>query len=127
MKAIYFGDPMDNIQEEGKRIQETCKEGGDLEFHPFIITDTPPFKEIYDVLFFDWGGMSLGNSLMESFCRQIVGIAESNPNRCFVMVSQFTKAAMEDTIRELPDRPFNIYLTIEDFISEVNNDSSNKE
>ena len=73
-------------------------------------------EENFDVLFFDWGGMSLGNSLMEHFCRYIYKHAEDNPNRFYVMVSAFTTEAMEDAIKELGDnKPFNIFLCIDDF------------
>ncbi len=73
-------------------------------------------EEKFDVLFFDWGGMSLGNSCMEHFCRYIYKHAEEHSSRFYVMVSSFTAEAMKDAIKEFgKDKPFNIFLNIEDF------------
>lgn len=75
-------------------------------------------EENFDILFFDWGGMSLGNSLMEHFCRHIYKQAQDNPSRFYIMVSTFTKYAMKEAIEEFGEgKPFNIFLSIDDFES----------
>lgn len=82
--------------------------------HPF----TPPLQ--YDILFFDWGGMSIGNSILENGVREILKLAVDYPNKFFVMDSSFTAAAMEDAQRELEDEekniPANIFLDTCKFI-----------
>ena len=72
-------------------------------------------EEEYEILFFDWGGMSLGNSCMQHFCHQIINHALDRSGRFYVMVSAFTKEAMEEAIVEFgKDKPFNIFLSIEE-------------
>ena len=80
-------------------------------------TDLPQvLEEEFSVLFFDWGGMSLGNSLMEHFCRYILKHAEDHPNRFYVMVSSFTSEAMQDAINEIGNNKlFNVFLSMDDF------------
>jgi len=63
-------------------------------------------------LFFDWGGISVGNSMLEHFCRYIINHAEDHPGNVYVMTSQMTEAAMIDALSVIPDRPENIYLDI---------------
>lgn len=73
-------------------------------------------EEDFEVLFFDWGGMSLGNSLMEHFCSYIHKHAEEHPNRFYIMVSSFTSEAMKEAIEEFgKEKPFNLFLCIKDF------------
>ena len=81
------------------------------------VTDNPNtiFESKFDVMFFDWGGASMGNSLLENFCRYIIREAEDNPSKTFVMVSQFTEYAMRDAINEFGDKLNNVYFNIKDF------------
>lgn len=112
MKAIYFGDPIGDITEEKAVIQAY------LESEDIIIditpTDVPPWDEKFDVLFFDWGGMSFGNSMLEHFCRWIIGHADNHPGNVYIMTSTFTEAAMKDALQILPEQPNNIYLDLLD-------------
>lgn len=112
MKVIYFADAMGDTEEEGESIRHGLLSIG-IETS-VKVTDMPPFNEPFDVLFFDWGGMSLGNSLLDSFCRQIVEQASDYPSRIYVMASEFTKWAMEDIKGELSEIPHNIFLSFED-------------
>lgn len=75
------------------------------------------FEEMaFDILFFDWGGAMIGNSMMRHLCRRILNHAKDNPSRFYVMTSNFTKKAMADAISEFgEDRPANLFLSIEDF------------
>lgn len=110
MKAIYFGDPGGDIEEERDDIKKKLSLAGiDMKIQA---TDEPPWDDRFDVLFFDWGGLSIGNSMMEHFCRWILDDAENNPGRVYVMVSEFTRRAMEEAQEDLVDAPGNIYLTI---------------
>lgn len=116
-KAIYFHDYTDTVKLELNRIKASCEEAK-IYIKKLKNFDTPQcmFDEQYDILFFDWGGMSMGNSLLESFCKEIYKLAEDNPSRWYIMVSYFTKEAMEEAIREFGNnKPFNIFMSIEDF------------
>lgn len=111
-RAIYFADIDDDMEQECSSIQRYLAEVIGLDI-PIELWERPPFKENFDILFFDWGGMSIGNSLLESFCGQIIENAEDNPGRIYIMTSQFTSYAMKEAINELSNRPNNIYLSIE--------------
>jgi len=108
LKAIYFGDPLGDVDEEADEIKKS------LESHGIAIeikaTDRPPFYEAFDILFFDWGGASIGNSMLGHFCRWIVDHAENHPGNLYIMTSVFTEEAMKDALETLPDVPNNIYL-----------------
>lgn len=120
-KVVYFGDAMltfdvESVDEEfEKTIEPEILENG-LKFENVKCVDFPPFGENYDILFFDWGGMSIGNDMLGSFCRHITREAKDRPNTYYVMTSNFTKYAMEDALDRLgDDKPFNIFLTISQF------------
>lgn len=112
IRIIYFCDIDDDNEQETQSIQRYLASviGWDV---PVEMTTLPPFKEKFDVLFFDWGGMSLGNSMLDHFCKNIIECAENNPGRIFIMTSEMTKYAMMEALHELKDRPNNIYLSIE--------------
>ena len=80
--------------------------------------ENPNFENYYfDVMFFDYGGMSMGNSMLESFCRRILKHAEDHPQKFYVMTSTFTAYAMNDLILELgSDTPTNIIPSITLFL-----------
>lgn len=117
-KAIYFADPGGNIKEERDDIIAELLGLLPLKKIKIKATDIPPWKEKFDILFFDWGGLSLGNSMLEHFCRWIIKIAEDNPGRVFVMCSIMTEAAMKDALEEFGDKkPSNIYLDIKSAVT----------
>jgi hypothetical protein len=75
----------------------------------------------YDILFFDYGGMSIGNSLLESFSREFVNEAADNPNKYYVVVSTFTEYAVKDALESFNgETPHNVYLGIPDFVKNYN-------
>ena len=111
MRVIYFGDMFGEVDEERDAIQLELSENGIT--LSIEATDEPPWKEKYDILFFDWGGMSVGNSMLEHFCRFIIEDADKYPGRIFIMTSRFTEEAMEDALSHFYKGPDNIYLSIE--------------
>lgn len=118
-KVIYFGDMMlsgnnDTIEEEFENeVHPQFKRQG-IVFDKVQCMDMPPTGETYDILLFDWGGASVGNSFMDSYCRLIEKESKDNPNRLYVIVSAFTEEAMKDAMREGIDYP-NIFIHIRDF------------
>lgn len=110
--AIYFGDIGGDIEEERGDIQKFLRSKGI--YMKIKETDLPPWEDYFDVLFFDWGGISVGNSMLEHFCRWIIEHAENNPGKVYVMTSVFTAEAMEDALHQMPDPPNNIYLNLKD-------------
>ena len=112
MKAIYFGDLMGNLEEERDHILSVLKQNEiNIEIK---ITDIPPWDEVFNILFFDWGGMSMGNSMLEHFCGNILDDAEYYPQRIYVMTSSFTEAAMKDALEGRSEIPPNVFLSLKD-------------
>lgn len=115
-KTIYFGDialtsDVEDIQEEfNKGVLPQLVEAGLVFKTPVVCVTMPPFKEDFEVLLFDYGGMSLGNSMLEHFCEYIIKHAEEHPNRHYIMVSQMTELAMQDALREFKSPPHNVFL-----------------
>ena len=111
-KLLYFYDDDGMGRDDHARLVERLADYGIME--PVEATTAPPFYgATFDVLFFDWGGMSMGNSLLQDFCREIIKQAEDAPSKVFVMTSTFTGMAMRDATYELRNRPANIYLSID--------------
>jgi len=114
MKVVYFADLFGDLKEEANDIKrELSKIGVDVK--SIKTYDTPDvFEAKFDVLFFDWGGMSIGNSLMQSFCRQILIHAEEHPSRLYIMNSQVTAEAMREVLQSYPEflKLKNIFLNI---------------
>lgn len=123
-RIVYFADPMlsivsDTIEDEFESMVAMPLRTEGLSFKEGTVkyTDTPPFDDRWDIFFFDYGGMMLGNSLMEHFCRQIINQAPERSNTLYVMVSLFTKQAMNEAFIAFgeDDKPFNILLSIKEF------------
>jgi len=71
----------------------------------------------FDTLFFDWGGASCGNSLLETFVKRIMNHATEHPSKMYVVVSNFSSRAFEDASDEFGiDIPANLFLRIEKYI-----------
>jgi hypothetical protein len=73
-----------------------------------------PEHRHYSILFFDYGGMSAGNSMLESLSKFLVRTAEEHPNRLYCMVSIMTTDAVRDAMDLLDLRPANVYLELDD-------------
>lgn len=103
-KVIYLGDYMlsrgcNTLEEEFEKNVKNVLNTLGLEFSNVEYWENPNLDSVYDILFFDWGGASIGNSMLDHICRYIVAAAEKYPNRQYVVVSSFTKYAMEDAIK----------------------------
>jgi len=122
-KVVYFADPMlsmgsDTIEDEFNTYVKSHFEAKGIELTNVKCMDTPPFGKLhYDILIFDWGGMSMGNSLLEDLCRIMLKEAEDKPNTYYVMASIFTSYAMEDALDELNTKLHNVFLNIDEFIN----------
>ena len=122
MKVVYLADPIMSGTVETLEEEFELQANGDLKeaniiFNAVECTSDPMvIKRKYDILFFDYGGMSFGNSMLESLCRFILTAAEDNPSRLFCMVSRFTKAAMQDAMGSMSSKFPNLFLEIDDFI-----------
>jgi len=121
-RLVYFADEMltmgsETIEDEFNTYVKSHLEAKGLEFTNVKCISVPPFGQMsYDILIFDWGGMSIGNDLLGSFCRQILKEAKDKPNTYYVMSSTFTKYAMEDAIDEFSGGNLhNIFLDIDKF------------
>ncbi len=69
----------------------------------------------FDILFFDWGGMSLGNDMLGSQCRALTSHAEEHPSKVYIMASLFTGYAMQDALDEFLGRKMgNVIIDIQD-------------
>jgi hypothetical protein len=129
-KVVYFADtPYEGTIESEyfsyiKPQHEKC--GLFIKKSNIKFTEELPLKEYsnpihYDLLIFDWGGLSIGNSMLENFCREILEEAEECPNRLYVMASKFTSEAMKDMIDELDDMkkpaPPNVFLNFKELVN----------
>lgn len=119
MRAIYFADLMGDHPSEILLISDALRDHGikiDIVDYEFPLNEEIQF----DIMFFDWGGMSIGNSMIEHFCEQWIEDARNKPNRLYVMTSHFTQVAMEDlrgySEREIEEFPKNIFMCVEDAI-----------
>ncbi len=117
--AVYWHDCVDadDVKLDFKmQVLDPCEEN-DIILEKHRTSDLPQvLHEDYDILFFDWGGMSLGNSMMEHFCSYIIKHASDNPSRYYVMVSTFTAYAMKDILERMDKDhiPLNVFLEIKD-------------
>ena len=122
-EVLYFHDFMSNEQESKEELDNIIaefKENG-IEFESEVKdTDTPPMGNGgYDILFFDWGGASVGcQGLFDSFCRHILEEALECPSKVYVMCSAFTTRAMVEAKKEFErdngEVPPNVFLTIKE-------------
>ncbi len=125
-KSYYFGDMFfstfyDSLEEEFEdTVAEKAREYG-IEFENVTCVESPPFGESYSILFFDWGGMSIGNSMLNSFCRQIIEEAGDRPSVDYVMTSRMTTDAMKDALKYYAevDKVPNIYLTVDQYLEKL--------
>lgn len=124
--VVYWSDPAlsmfsdDPDEDYNLNVGSKLKYEGGLQCANLKQTNSPPFdgsNEIYfDILFFDWGGMCMGNSLLETFCEYILEHAEEHPSKLYVMCSTFTTRAMNEALIEMKNRPANVLLSVKEFI-----------
>jgi hypothetical protein len=122
-KAYYWYDLTGDWKEDLViQVNEPCIENG------IIIKKIIPeagggqcLAKDFDILFFDWGGMSVGNDCLQRFCRYILDDAENHTNRYYVMVSMFTEEAMKDAVMDFgKSKPFNVFLSVNKFAKWLN-------
>lgn len=101
MKVLYFHDCCDDeqLQSELTNIKIFLTENNIFDYE-LIEKDLPHdmYDLKFDILFFDWGGMSMGNSMLEHFCSDIYKMATENPSKYFIMASSFSEWAMKDVL-----------------------------
>jgi hypothetical protein len=82
----------------------------EIEFENLQVFDSPDaFEQSFEILMYDWGGMSFGNSMLDHFTRRIYELAEENPSKDFILLSRFTERAYEDMLAGGHEKLFNIY------------------
>ena len=117
MKVIYWCDLFGDSEIESEILQRQLKEY-EIKWDLWETANFPScLEKKFDVLFFDWGGMSIGNSCMESFCREILNHATEHPSRIYIMTSDMTIRAMEDAKVEYGERIkdiTNVFLSLKD-------------
>jgi hypothetical protein len=122
-KCIYWADPMVSEEtveiEYQKHVEPQFQEHG-YQFANVKCMDIPPYNEIdFDFLLFDYGGLLPGcESLIQTNCRWLIEDARNHPSRCYVMVSSFTRQAMEDYLTDLDSSELhNIFMDVKSFIN----------
>lgn len=126
--CYYLADPMGAIglspEEEMIVHQNRLKVfGTEINIKEYPIDQLgKEFEEVkFDILFFDWGGMALGNSIMEHYIRRILKAAEVKQSTLFILVSSFTHAYMEQELNSqgIEELPFNIMYFNDDLKKEA--------
>ena len=106
-KTIVF---CDEGQEDWEQYFKREFDRAEIEFEDLQVFDSPDaFEQSYGILMFDWGGMSMGNSMLDHFTRRIYKLAEENPSKDFILLSRFTERAYEDMLAGGHCKLFNIY------------------
>jgi hypothetical protein len=106
-KTIVF---CDEGQEDWDNYFKREFDRAEIEFEDLQVFDSPDaFEQSYGILMFDWGGMSIGNSLLDHFTRRIYKLAEENPSRDFILLSRFTEEAYNDMVNGGHLKLSNIY------------------
>ncbi|MAF43731.1 MAG: hypothetical protein Unbinned7913contig1002_18 [Prokaryotic dsDNA virus sp.] len=120
-RFVYLGDYLGDLNEECNDIKvEIQLKLSISNSKPIVIKIIKQYPKAldFDVLFFDWGGASIGNSMMDHYCRDFIRDAKENSNKLFVMTSTMTAQYMgEELDNYLPeDRKLisNIFLNITD-------------
>jgi hypothetical protein len=121
-QVLYFHDYMTDEDEVQREIRQFQRQFANNDILVEVIEETedmPLFgKRNYDILLFDWGGASIGNSMLRHFCEYILKEAIENPSKVFIMVSSFTSDAMEEAENDFKSAngevPTNVFLNIND-------------
>ena len=131
VRVHLYADPMGFEQDKEyaeQRWQESiprdylAKHGVRLEVD-VTASDLPDFEErSFDVLMCDYGGLNVYGA--SEFARRasdmIVRHAKEHPSRYYVLISNFTRYAVEDFLADLSEEPpANLYLDDEEFIKGV--------
>lgn len=119
-KGIYWHDWASDPEADMRWQVLRPLDAGGIEFERMEETDRFDLfnpSSHFDVLFFDYGGVGLGNSLLYDNLKYIIEHANDHPSRYYVMVSEMTTEAIKEIKEELGDnKPCNIFDCIDDFI-----------
>lgn len=123
MRFAYFCDPLGDERQEVELLEFDLQDNNIVDPQVKWIEKAVDLKKCdFDVLFFDYGGMSLGNSMLQWFCNFFIDLANEHPNIFFVMTSRFTAAAMKDALELFGDnKPVNVLLSIDNLIPYLKN------
>ncbi len=119
MKRILFvNDPGDETAEDIKLIISQLDDIG-VKLDPKRIIHKErlhdALDESFDILFFDWGGISFGNSMLQRQCDVLNSHAQEHPDRTYIMASQITGWAMRDAMNQYSERQLpNVIINIEE-------------
>lgn len=98
-------------------------EKNSINFKNIQVFDSPKaFTESCGIFMFDWGGMSVGNNVLEHFIRWLIKNALDNPGTDFVLLSRFTDYAYRDYLEYLTEEEkvklSNVY-TLDKYITKL--------
>jgi hypothetical protein len=87
--GTFMGGPEDEIRQHWLDFSDLL-EPATLEIYQPGAIYPEALKPGTDLVLFDWGGMMLGNSLMQDNSRRLIQYAQYNPSTLCVVVSTFT-------------------------------------
>lgn len=107
IRFLHFSDLI-NFEDDEEIIMRYLDTYFKKSEYKYTHVDIPTFLDQdagkFDVLFFDWGGMSIGNSMLEHYCRYIIEQAQNKPDVYYVMTSFMTSLAMKDAMEYFEER-----------------------
>lgn len=106
MKVIFFADPLGNPKDDAFVL-----EGWLSDLDPnldFRFTLESPFREYFDMLIFDYGGM-VYSRLFQDLSRDFIRSIEDNPNRIYYIWSALTVQVMKDDFLKMEHFPLNLF------------------
>jgi hypothetical protein len=107
LKVVVFCD--EGIEEWETYYERDFTDAGISFANLEVFEDASAFKQSFQILMFDWGGMSMGNSIIDSLIRELYRMAEESPSKDFVLLSRFTHEAYQDMNKDKNPDLFNIY------------------
>lgn len=114
LKFHLFSDGGDH-EEDIVKVKKVLSQN--LEEYDFEAYDTPEYADkFFDVLLFDWGGMSLGNEMLDWFSRNIIEYIREHPSKIVVIISEMTKWAFEDAMREFENEEIQVFYGLEQYL-----------
>lgn len=116
LSCFYWGDAAGDLDEDWKHISVCLEEKGikiekvQKDFHP------PKHGELYDALFFDYGGMRFGSpGMIEWAVEDLLKLIEDNPSKYYVLASRFTLEAAKEFGFDYESK-VNVFSSVNSFI-----------
>lgn len=114
LRFHLFSDCADH-EEDIVKVKEVLNLN--LTGYDFDAYETPEYANKYfDVLLFDWGGMALGNQMLDWFSRDIIEYMREHPSKAVVIISEMTKWAFEDAMRELESEDIQVFYGLNEYL-----------